>query len=149
MKIFIMASLLLAGASVSAHEVTVKCTPKAFSCHDGSQGRECAWYNLNSGRLRRVELRQTVANPDIWFGRHQESVDGHHLTLDLRFDESKKHHSLRMHAHLVAANVMAEAKSVQAVDVALRNNTYGRGYKCTQVYPEQDQDLDHQIDHQD
>jgi len=133
MKILISILFIVAGAFASAMEVTVKCTPKAYGCYNGPAGPECKWADLGEGLPVTVVLNQTLHRPEVWRGRYQTNLEGHFLTLDFVYNEDLRNRPLRVNAFLATATVMAETTGTNSVEIALRNNTYGRGFTCNQI----------------
>jgi hypothetical protein len=130
MKIIVSLLLALGGFSAAAVEVSFKCSPKAFSC---APGGDCRWTEMYEGVLTTVRLDQDDLNPGVHRARYQSMIDGHQLTLDFRYNEENQNNPLKVNAYLGAANVMAESSGNDRVDVALRNNNYGRGYVCSHI----------------
>ncbi|NJM09563.1 MAG: hypothetical protein HC883_01285 [Bdellovibrionaceae bacterium] len=129
----LLASVLTSvAASASAMEVSLHCTPKAYSCLNGPKGPECSWAKLGRGFSTTVPLTQDLNNPDVWRGRYQDNIDGHILTLNFRFNENGLQ-PLRVDAYLAVSNVLGETTGTNSVEIALRNNVYGRGFNCKQI----------------
>lgn len=130
MKALLSLMLVLGGFSATAAQVTFKCSPKAFSC--GPNG-DCGWNEMYEGVPTTIVLDQDNNDQEISRARYQTMIDGHQLTLDFRYNQANQERPLRVSAYLGATNVMAESSGSDRVDIALRNNTYGRGFTCTNI----------------
>lgn len=129
----ILSLLLVFGAFssvASAVEVSFKCSPKAFAC---SPNGVCKWSELYAGIITTITLDRDVADRDLYRARYQSNLDNHQLTLDFRYSEKNMSRPLRVNAYLGSTNVMAESSGTNSIDVALRNNVYGRGFNCRQI----------------
>lgn len=128
MKTVLFFFLAVVGFSASAVEVQFKCSPKAFSCN----GNFCGWTQLYDGAPINLRLGREVNNREFWAGRYQTILDGHQLTLDFRWNE-RTNRPVQTWAYLGAPTVMAETSGTTRIDIALRDNTYGRGFECTSI----------------
>lgn len=129
MKILVSLLLAISASPALAFEVSFKCSPKAFGCGPGG----CGWNQIYEGVTTTIVLDQDGADQQIHRARYQTMFDGHQLTLDFRYDEGNQERPLKVNAYLGATNVMAESSGAERVDVALRNNNYGRGFLCTNM----------------
>lgn len=130
MKVLISLLLAFGGSAALAHEVSFKCSPKAFNC--GPNGA-CNWSEMYEGVVTTIPLDEDMNDQEIHRARYQTMLDGHQLTIDFRYNEGNQNRPLRVNAYLGATNVMAETSGTDKIDVALRNNTYGRGFVCTNI----------------
>ena len=131
MKSLMILLLTLVGASASATsmEVSFQCSPKGYDCAPG--GVDCRWSQMFEGVMTTIPMRKD--NRDIHRARYQTNLDGHQLTVDFLYDEKNQDEPLRVNAYLAVSNVMAESSGVDKIDVALRNNTFGRGFVCSNI----------------
>lgn len=128
---FVLSFLLVCGGfSASAAEVSFKCSPKSFAC---TPGGACRWTEMFEGIVTTVRLERDLSDRDIYRARYQSVLDNHQLTLDFRYDEKSVNRPLRVNAYLGATNVMAESSGTNSIDIALRNNNFGRGFNCRQI----------------
>jgi|GEM_PF-6949615 len=130
MKSVLALLLVFGGLSAAAVEVSFKCSPKAFAC---APNGVCGWSEIHPGVLTTIALAPDSFDNEIYRARYQTMVDGHQLTLDFRYNEQNEVRPLRVNAYLGVTNVMAESSGTNMIDIALRNNNYGRGYTCTQI----------------
>jgi hypothetical protein len=130
MKTVFILMLAMTAFSAQAVDVTFKCSPKAFQCQPNGV---CQWFEMYEGVTTTIVLDQDNFDREIYRARYQSLLDGHQLTLDFRYDHTHPTQPLRVNAYLGATNVMAETSGSNKIDVALRNNNYGRGFNCTQI----------------
>lgn len=130
MKSVLLLLLVLGGVSASAFEVSFKCSPKAYAC---TPGGACRWTEMYQGIVTTVRLDRDLSDRDVYRARYQSYLDNHQLTLDFRYDEKSTNRPLRVNAYLGATNVMAESSGTNTIDIALRNNVFGRGFNCRQI----------------
>lgn len=130
MRILLAIGLLFSSSAFATNvNVTFECSPKAYSC--GPAG--CAWTVFN-GQLTTISLSQDLNFPnDVWRARYVTSYDNHHLTLDFTYTSQDRKNPLSVKAYLGTSGVMAESSGSRVVDIALRNNTYGRGFYCNRI----------------
>lgn len=127
MRLF-FALVLLCSSSAFARTVNVsfECAAKAYSC--GPTG--CDWTVFNAQRT-------TVSMADKGDGfataRYVTNYDGHVLTLDFTYDEQSGKNPLSVKAYLGTTTVMAETSGTRTIDISLRNNSYGRGFYCSDI----------------
>lgn len=138
--VYILSAMISLAVShaVSAKQVEVQCTPKAYSCYNSAEGYVCRWNPLGSGAPRLVQAYRDPNYPkqgsdfELYYSRYNNVVDGHTLTLMMEFkvfaDNSSQPNQIR--AVLDAGSVIAEATGLDRIDISLRNNNYGRGFNC-------------------
>ena len=128
---------LLVSASVSALQVDLTCYAKAWVCYGGTNGTNCAWQTLSPNYPARLQLVRDANSPtteypyQVYYSRYQTAVDNHFLTLDIYYSDRDLNRPMKVYANLNAGSVMAESSGTDQIDVALRNNTFGRGFICT------------------
>lgn len=127
MKLLI--SILVLASGFSAHALTAEltCQPKIYRC--GFNG--CDWQLLNGEPVGYVDL-ELDANDEVWRGRYVTGIDGHTLSLDLSYSEGSQG-PVRVQGSLITNGVTADTSGAGRVDIALRNQNYGRGFFCRSI----------------
>lgn len=133
MRFLICLFLFTISFASSALDVSFKCTGKAFTCYNGPAGYECRWNPIFEGPTLTLPLKPDEVDPNRGWAYYQTNLDGHQLTLDFRYNQANRLQPLKVKAYLAASNVMAESSGTESIDIALRNNSYGRGFVCSPI----------------
>jgi hypothetical protein len=137
MKFLIMLSTLLFSAPLWALQVEVNCFSKFYQCAAGPGGMNCQWRTNPTPYGGILDMARDPAYPNpsfpyqVWRTQYHASYDGHVLTLDFVYSDHDLLHPLKVYANLNARTVMAETTGSDQIDIALRNQNYGRGFLCS------------------
>lgn len=122
-----------------AKQVAVQCHPKAYACIQTPLGLDCRWQTTAQGAEVIVQLNRDANYPnahypyEVWRGQYYETYDGHALNLDLVYSTENPRNPVTVNASLTTPSVTAESSGKKSVDVALRNQNYGRGFICPSI----------------
>jgi hypothetical protein len=120
-----------------ATQVDLTCFAKAYVCTTTQNGYSCAWQTRQPSYEATLDLVQDPNYPNqdfpyqVFRAKYEASVDNHKLTLDFFYSDHDLTHPLKVYANLNARTVMAETSGTDRIDIALRNQNYGRGFICT------------------
>lgn len=145
MRALIFLAMLAAAVPAGARQAKVLCTTKAYSCLQTPDGSfECGWRNTSDRFETRLTLikNKNYPNPEhpyeVWQTVFSPFYDGHQLHLRItnklsKDKNGKETSSLQLRARLDTPNVSAETSGNRSIDIALRNDNYGRGFYCPTI----------------
>lgn len=128
MKLLIYILILVSGLSAHALTAELNCQPKVLRCGNGG----CDWQLLNGEAIGYVDL-EFDSNDEVWRGRYVTGIDGHTLSLRLSYTGDGSEGAVRVNGSLITTGVTADTSGVGRIDIALRNQSYGRGYFCRSI----------------
>lgn len=138
MKALLLFASFALGLPVWASQVDFTCHSKFYQCNPAPDGSYyCQWQTNLTEIHARVDLTPDPNYPNPSYPYHVSrarfwtTYDNHTLTLDIVSSDHDQVHPLQISAHLDARTVIAESSGTDQVDVALRNQNYGRGFFCT------------------
>jgi hypothetical protein len=137
MRIAILLWAALAGAPLWAMQLNLTCFAKTYVCTTGPNGYSCSWQTVTPSYQATLDLVRDPNYPsadfpyEVYRARYQTTYDNHQLTLDVFYSDHDMTHPMKVYANLNARTVMAETTGSDQIDIALRNQNYGRGFICT------------------